>query len=181
VIWAEENLVTKKNGSVGGVRGIAMPFTPPTSKSITRGAIVGMATKEIDREGTARTAVGCGRVGETALEVDGDKIPARAKGTLGGGGRRYQMKNIRSVLATMESYRREGEGGDIGRGLGPKGTRAVPGRLASAGRSEQRKGGVRVSLEEAAKELRSSAMEGKGLLAICGTGWSGVEKSKGAG
>jgi hypothetical protein len=53
------------------------------STSITRGAIVGMATKEIDREGTARTAVGCGQVGETALEVDGDKIPSRAKGTLG--------------------------------------------------------------------------------------------------
>jgi hypothetical protein len=91
------------------------------------------------------------------------------------------MKNIRSVLATMESYRREGEeGGDIGRGVGQKGSRAVSGSVALAGRSEQRKGGVRVSLEEAAKESRSSAVEGKGLLAKGGMGWSGVEKSKGA-
>jgi hypothetical protein len=91
------------------------------------------------------------------------------------------MKNMRSVLTTMESYRREGEGGEVGRGVGPKGSRTVPGRSASAGRSEQMTGGVRVGSVGAAKESRSSAVEGKGLLAKGGTGWSEVEKSKGAG
>ena len=82
VIWAEENLVTKKNGSVGGVRRVAMPFTPPPSTSVARGAVVRVTTKEIDRESTAGTAVGGGRFGEAVLEVDKDEIPAGAKGTL---------------------------------------------------------------------------------------------------
>jgi hypothetical protein len=91
------------------------------------------------------------------------------------------MKNMRSVLATMESNRREGEGGNMERGVGPKGSMVVPEGSASVGRSEQRKGEGIVSWEEAPRESRSSAIEGKGLLAKGWTGWSGVEKSKGAG
>jgi hypothetical protein len=91
------------------------------------------------------------------------------------------MKNMRSVLAKMESKRRGGEVGIMGREQGPKGSRARRGTLSSFGRSEQRKGGGSVAGEEASRESRSSAMDGKGLLANGGMGWSGVEKSKGAG
>ena len=81
MIWAEENLVTEKNSAVGGVRRVAMPFAPPPSASVARGAVVGVTAKEIDGESTAGMAGSGGRVGEAALEVDRDEVPARAKGT----------------------------------------------------------------------------------------------------
>jgi hypothetical protein len=83
MIRAKENLFTEKDGAVGWIRRVAMPFTPPTSTSVTRGPIVGVATKEIDQEGSARTTVGGGRVVEAAREIDGNKIPAGAEGARG--------------------------------------------------------------------------------------------------
>jgi hypothetical protein len=83
VVGAEEDLITEKNGTVGWIRGVAMPFTPPMSASIAGGAIIGvLAAKKVNRKNAAGTAVNRGWVGEAAIEVDRNKIPAGAKGTL---------------------------------------------------------------------------------------------------
>jgi hypothetical protein len=66
MVGAEEDLIAEKNGTVGWIHGVMMPFTPPTSTSITGGPIVGMAAKEVNRKSAAGTAVNRGRVGEAA-------------------------------------------------------------------------------------------------------------------
>ena len=70
MIWVEANLVTKKNSTVVGVCRVAVPFAQPPSTSITRSSVIRVTAKEIDGESTAGAAVGGGRVGEAALEVE---------------------------------------------------------------------------------------------------------------
>jgi hypothetical protein len=50
VVGAEEDWIAKNNGTAGWIRGVVMPFTPPTSTSIAGGAIIGVAAKEVDRK-----------------------------------------------------------------------------------------------------------------------------------
>ena len=75
-------MVPKNERAVGRVSGVMMPLTPPAGAGITGGAVVGVAAVKIDAEVPTGAAVsGCG-VPKAGVEVDGDKIPARAKSSL---------------------------------------------------------------------------------------------------
>ena len=89
------------------------------------------------------------------------------------------MKNMRSVLAMMESNSWEGSVGGVAGEAEVKALGMVAlwlsetnGSKAAAGREFARADGGK---------LQSSAMEGNGLLANGGIGWSELEKSNGGG
>ena len=89
------------------------------------------------------------------------------------------MKNMRSVLAMMESYSWEVEGGGSeigadanGSGMSALGADEIKGSMAEVGEEVMGVEGL---------ESHSSAMEGKGPLAKGGIRCSEFEKSKGAG
>ena len=114
MIRAKENLVTKQNSTVVGVGRVAVPFAPPPSASVTRGTVVGVTAKEINGESTAGATVGSGRAGKAALEVDRNKIPARAEGTL-----RKIADEKHAVGTGQNGVKEEGwRGGYRGKGAG---------------------------------------------------------------
>jgi hypothetical protein len=82
VVGSEEDLVTKNDGTIGWISGIAVPFMPPAGTGITGGMVIGVMAEEVNREGATDAAVGRCWVVKTAVEVNSNKVPVRMEGPL---------------------------------------------------------------------------------------------------
>lgn len=83
VVRPEEDLVTKDDGAVGQICGVAVPSTPPAGTGVAVvGAVVWVVAVKIDGVNASVVIIGGCRTIKAALEVHSkNKVPARAEGS----------------------------------------------------------------------------------------------------